>query len=560
MFDLRRNLARLAFSTVLAAGVLLPAQADAAHGIGDADRSLMAVYYSEQSQLQRLATEFDIWAVDREAGFATAYLRPEQLETLRNEGFRMETMAESLTEAAAPLDDRFYHYDDFVTNGRDRYLVNIYNIIDNVAPELSEVIDLGSAWEGLNGEHERRISVVRITNEDPQFGPIEDKPAFFLFANIHAREVATPELALRYIKTLLIGHRGQGGYGVDADTTWLVDHHVAYVLVMQNPDGHAVNEVDANAFRRKNVNDGDGCGFSSALGVDLNRNHSFLWGCCDGSSGDPCSETFRGSSPASEPETQAFQNFFDTVMIDQNGPNGDNEIPDAAPQDTTGVFITLHSFGDLILWPWNFFGMGANPNADGLTRIGRKLAFYNDYSATDGDIGYDVDGASDDWVYGKYGIPSFTFEIGSGGGSCGGFFPDFGCIDGTSSRDFWVENGPAFRYAHKIADTPYITSQGPDAFALNVNGVELTATLEDRRISGETERNILGAEYFIGAPGPEGTGTPLSPADGSWGERNEIGEATVDIGGLPSGEHYVLVRGRTSAGWGPLQGVWIDVN
>jgi len=76
---------------------------------------------------------------------------------------------------------------------------------------------------------------LRITNEDPVYGAIEDKPAFFLFASIHAREVATPELAIRYIKYLTSGYNGQGGYGLDADATWLVNHNVVYVWVLHNP-------------------------------------------------------------------------------------------------------------------------------------------------------------------------------------------------------------------------------------------------------------------------------------------------------------------------------------
>ena len=72
------------------------------------------------------------------------------------------------------------------------------------------------------------------------------------------------------------------------------------------------------------------------FGVDLNRNHSFKWGCCGGSSSDPCGITYRGPQAASEPETQAFQTHFASVLRDQNGPNGDDELPPAAPITTTG--------------------------------------------------------------------------------------------------------------------------------------------------------------------------------------------------------------------------------
>jgi len=551
----------LTYRRILAIVVLsvLPLVAVAHAAEAPADRSVLRVYFDDARQLARLGAELDVWSVDRAGGFAIVSLKAPEIADLEAEGFRMEPAPESISLAGAPLDSRFYYYDDFEPNGRDRYLTAIYDIVDNVAPELSEVIDIGPAWESTDGGYDRRLFVVRVTNEDPAFGPIDEKPPFFLFANMHAREVATPEVAVRYVKYLLVGHRGQGGYGVDADSTWLVDHHVAYVLVMTNPDGHVVNEADTGAFRRKNTNDTNGCGFGPDVGVDLNRNHSFLWGCCGGSSGQACSSTYRGPSPASEPETQAFQNYFASVMDDQNGPNGDNEIPPAAPDDTEGLFISLHSYGDIILWPWNFPGFGDAPNADGLETIGRKLAHFNGYSATNGDIGYPVDGASDDWVYGKFGIAAFTFEVGASFGSCGGFFPDFGCIDGTASRDFWRENGRAFQYAHKVAGEPYLISRGPDALGVSVSGLDLTATFEDRRISGEPERDILDAEFFVDTPGAAGTGTPLNPSDGAWGERVEAGEAVIDTSGLASGLHYVMVRGRTSEGWGPFTAAWFDV-
>jgi carboxypeptidase T len=45
-------------------------------------------------------------------------------------------------------------------------------------------------------------------------------------------------------------------------------------------------------------------------GVDLNRNYGYQWGYDDiGSSPDSNSDTYRGSGPFSEPETQAIRDF-----------------------------------------------------------------------------------------------------------------------------------------------------------------------------------------------------------------------------------------------------------
>lgn len=527
-------------------------------------RTLTAVYYDGPEQLNYLGSRFDVWHVERTLGYAAISLRPEQAEQLARAGFRMAALPEELGLSAAKLDERYFYYDEFVTNGRSRYLADVLPQVAADYPQLTELFDLGDGWETANGGHPRDILAMRITNEDPAYGPIDEKPAFFLYANTHAREVATPELALRYIALLLKGFRGAGGYGIDADTSWLVDHHVAYVLVMHNPDGHAVNEENTSAGRRKNLNDTDGCGFQAFVGVDLNRNHSFLWGCCGGSSGDPCNDVYRGSGPASEPEVQAFQGFFASVMEDQNGPNGDNEIPPAAPNDTSGLFISLHSYSDLVLWPWQFYDFGPAPNAAALEAMGKKFAFFNGYDPI-GDIGYEVDGATDDWVYGKFGIPGFTFEVGSAGfGGCSGFFPDYGCIDGSAGRSFWDENRPAFVYAHKIAGAPYTAVYGPDAAVPVVSGggseLDLNATIADRRVNGEPEHQLIAAEYFVDQPGEPGSGQPMAPSDGAWDETQEEVEAILDTSGLEPGLHYVLVRGQTAPGaWGPLTAAWFEV-
>ncbi len=528
---------------------------------------VVRLYYGDQDHLNQVAGDLDIWEVHREEKYAIAMVVPAEYQWLESLGYRIEIDAEKteLLGVQAILDPRFHYFDSYFTNPNGLYVANLLQSVQMVHPELTELIDIGNAWIGDDGGYNRDIWVLRITSEDPAYGPIEDKPVFFLFATIHAREVANAELVIRYIKYLLDGFEGEGGYGVDPDATWLVNHNVAYILVMQNPDGHWVNEQNTSAYRRKNMNDNE-CAYGE-YGIDLNRNHSFKWGCCGGSSGNPCSETYRGTERASEPETQAFQDFFATVVLDQNGDNGDDELPLAAPDDATGLFLSLHSYQDEVLWPYGFAEGGAPNNAQ-LRTIGRKLAYYNGMYPSG--FLYTVDGSTDDWTYGKFGIASFTFEVGPTYGSCGGFFPAFGCIDGIDGmpRDFWAENGPAFLFAHKIARTPYMTAYGPDTQGVAVNPAEVpqgtpaevTANIADHRYGGDPLQTIASAEYFVDAPGPDGTGEPMSATDGSWGGLSEAVEATVDTSALEPGQHYVLVHGQNSNGdWGPFTAAFVDV-
>ena len=563
-------LAVLPIALVLSSVVLPWAPASTSYGAASGP-IVVRLYVEDREHLNAVAGELDIWETHPDDGYVVAAVTPSQYRWLEREGYFLEVDAgrTAMLGVQPSLDPRFYYFDDHYPNANGRYIVDFLTDTNASYPHLTELMDIGDSWlTDKPGKHTRDIWVLRVTNENPAFGPIGDKPTFFLMASLHPREVAVPELAIRYIKLLTGGYGGDGGYGMDPDVTWLVNHNVAYVLVMQNPDGYAVNEQDASASRRKNMDWDDGCDSPDSWGVDLNRNHGFLWGCCLGSSSDSCSYNYRGPSRASEPETQAFQSFFATVMADQNGPNGDDEVPPAAAGDATGIFISLHSYGDLVLWPWGFSDYGMSANYDQLQTIGRKFAYYSGYDPS-GAIWYAVDGAADDWTYGTFGVASYTFEIGPGSGPCGGFLTLYDCLDGYAGRNFWAENKPALLYAHKIASTPYITAYGPDVanvttrpgWTIPGTAVTLTATIADHRYGDDPLQTLAGAEYFLDARGPDGTGFPMLPSDGNWSGTSEDVEAVVDTTGLPLGKHYLLVHGRNDSGyWGPFTSLFLTIS
>ena len=75
--------------------------------------------------------------------------------------------------------------------------------------------------------------------------------------------------------------------------------------------------------------------------------------------------------PASEPETQAIQKYVFSIFPDQRGPND----TDAASDDATGVYIDLHSFGNLIIHPWAWTSDPA-PNQKQKETLGRKFGYF----------------------------------------------------------------------------------------------------------------------------------------------------------------------------------------
>lgn len=543
------------------------------------DTVVVRLYYGTRDRLNAVAGELDIWEVHHDQGYAVVAVTPAEYAWLQGLGYPMtiDTAKTALLYPEAPLDPRYYYYDDYYSNSYGRYWVTFLQDVNTNYPDITELIDIGDAWGGLHGLHARDIWVLRVSNEDPAYGPIADKPPFMIAPQAHAREVTTPEMAIRYIKYLTSGYKGLGGYGIDPDVTWMVDWHAIYILIGMNPDGHWKNEQDIANNWRKNIDNDDGCP-TGRYGTDLNRNFAFKWGCCNGSSGNCSSDTYRGPSRASEPEVAALQAYFGTVFQDWNGDNGDDEIPSAAPDTTIGIWLSIHTYSDLVLWPWGFQPADA-PNGDQLQKIGRKLAYYLElnganYTPQQSYDLYVTDGSSDDWTYGKYGIPSYTFEMGPQYGGCSGFFPSFDCQEGENgaARNFWAEFRPTAIYMTKIARMPYREGYGPDASDLVVTPasvprgtpISLSALIQDHRSNGDSPTNIAGAEYFIDNPGlngnSDGSGTPMSAQDGAWGGSSETAIATIDTSGLSAGRHYVLVHGYgTNNYWGPLTAVFFTV-
>jgi carboxypeptidase T len=159
-------------------------------------------YFSDQDQLNQVAGELDIWEAHPDEKYAVALVTPAEYQWLESLGYRVEIDSEKteLLGIEAPLDARFHYYDSYYANPNGLYVVNFLQSMAAVYPDLTELIDAGDAWLGaVGGEYLRNMWVLRITNEDSAYGPIEEKPVFFLLANIHAREVATPELAIRYM-------------------------------------------------------------------------------------------------------------------------------------------------------------------------------------------------------------------------------------------------------------------------------------------------------------------------------------------------------------------------
>jgi carboxypeptidase T len=420
-------------------------------------------------------------------------------------------------------------------------------------PKLASWTPVGESWEKTQGTGGYDMAVLKLTNKNTTGPNGEAKPKLFVDSAIHAREYVTAPLMLAFATQLLTG------YGKNANATWILDHHEIHLLLHTNPDGR--KKAESGLLWRKNTNK-NYCGANSNnRGADLNRNFSYSWDLTHGggSSGNQCDETYRGPSAASEPEIQTVESYVRSLWADRRGPNQN----DPAPADTSGVHLDMHSYGQLVLWPWGFTNQLA-PNSTALQTLGRKFAYFNGHLPQQSIGLYQTDGTSDSISYGELGVAAFTFEMGTS------FFQS--CT--TYESSIKPGNLNALWYAAKVVRTPYLTPAGPDVTTvkLSVNGVPagtpvtLTATVDDTHYSTrngtEPSQNIAAAEAYVDvAPWTPGA-TPLALAakDGAYNAKTEKATTTLSTTGLSKGKHLVFVRGRDAAGnWGPVNATFLKI-
>src|SRR5690606_20571736 len=249
----------------------------------------------------------------------------------------------------------------------------------------------------------------------------------------HAREHLTVEMAI-YLMNLFTDN-----YGTDSRITNIVNTREIWIVPTVNPDGSEY-DIATGSYRswRKNRQPNSG---SSYVGTDLNRNWGYNWGCCGGSSGSPSSETYRGPSAFSAPETAALRDFVNSRVV-----NGVQQIK---------ANIDFHTYSELVLWP---FGYTYNNTAPGMTAdqyntfatLGQRMAATNGYTPQQSSDLYITDGSSIDWMWAVHGIFAYTFEMYPRSASGGGFYPGDEIIARETSR-----NKEAVLLLSEYADCPY---------------------------------------------------------------------------------------------------------
>ncbi len=552
----QHNVAARARDVLLnAAGVAVSPLEDPCEQDQSTDDVVARINYTDAYALNTLFERVDVWHVRPQQQSADALVSPEQQEWLAREGYPFSQEPDLTaalpdpcalqTQAAAGRIPGYACYRTVEATHTD------LAALAEQHPNLAELIDIGNSWYktrswGLAGSD---IQALVLTNS--QVTDIE-KGELVVTAAQHPRELATTEIATLYAEKLL------AGYGADPDLTWLLDYNRIHIIPLVNPDGRTW--VEKGHLWRKNTNASNGCDFPKH-GVDLNRNGSFLWNHCNGcSSGDVCSNFYRGDEAASEPETRAIEDYLRDVFADQRG----ESYNDPAPEDTNGVFISLHSYGRLLFYPWEHTSYPA-PNHDELRRLGRKLGYFPDYKVCNPELCmYRFDGSATDFAYGVLGVAAFTYELGTA------FFqqcPYFESHIADQILDSLV-------YAAKTARRPYQLPAGPDVTGASADPprllpgkeVTLTATADDTRSAGsgsdtEPAQPISAARFSVGAPSWIATTfETLQPLDGEYDSTVESLTGSLDTTGLQPGTHTIFLEAQDAYGnWGPATAVSIEV-
>ena len=349
------------------------------------NHSMVRVYPRSWKQIEEIHALGALLMSDAEGIGPVDYLvSPDAMRSLAAMDLRWEVLVENVQKGIDAERERLSRLGPIDPRGRGWFddFKSLDQIIDKLEawavdyPDLVELIDIGDSIEN------RDIWAMRLT------GPGEDKPAVLFNATQHAREWIAPMVAMYAIDHLLTQ------YGVDPEITDLVDDVEIFLIPVVNPDGYAYSWTSGNRYWRKNRRDNEG---SPCYGVDPNRNWERGWG-GSGSSGDPCSETYRGTGPFSEPCTQAMEAFY-------------------IAHPNLAASIDFHSHGEYILYPWAY---QSGPCGDDSMHhiVGSEMqsliAAVHGWNYTLGSIYddlYPAAGGSVDWSWGEQGVLSYTIEL-----------------------------------------------------------------------------------------------------------------------------------------------------
>lgn len=367
---------------------------------------------------------------------------------------RVDRQAEALAESTA--------LPSSLPSGRESYRVyedytSEMKALAESRPQLVRPLVLGTTFEG------RPIEGIEIAADVTRTD--DGRPVYMNLGLHHAREWPSGEFPIEFAHDLVTG------FGENARITELLERVRVVIVPVVNVDGFLVSRTfgatpldgnliatlplsltDAAAYKRKNCRppapalETIPCvARPVAMGVDLNRNYGAYWGGV-GSSTDPSSQSYRGTGPYSESESEAIHQLSSSVQPTMVVSNhtftadgtwlrqpgfrvfGDTTPDEAAMKELGDAMAAATGWRSQLAWAigqitgatedWNYFAQGAY----GYTPEAKGPNFHADYSTMV------VDEYLGTGAHAGLGVREAFLRAGERAGNP----PDHGVIEGTA--------------------------------------------------------------------------------------------------------------------------------
>ena len=375
--------------------------------------SLLKVFVNNDQDMKKINDKglFLDHAESHNGEFLETWLSASEIEMLKRSGVRYETLVEDFQTyyneqhkmTPAEMEDAIQKSADefsvshsiFGTMGGYLTYAEVVNKLDSMRIQypnlISEKFSIGNSLEN------RAMWTVRVSNSP---NTTTGRPEVWFHSLIHAREPMSMEQNIYFIYWLL------ENYNIDPIATYILENRELYFTPVFNPDGYEYNRSinpNGGGMWRKNRKLNTG----GSYGIDLNRNYGIyaFWNSTNnGSSTDPTSDTYRGTSPFSEPETQNAMNFVNS-------------------RNFKGV-LSYHTYGNYLIRPWGYVD-APSPDEKIYQGLSQDMVLNNHFTLgrSNQTVNYGVRGVTDDWYYNDSGHSkafAMTPEVGT---STDGFWP-----------------------------------------------------------------------------------------------------------------------------------------
>uniref|UniRef100_A0A673HL24 Carboxypeptidase A1 n=1 Tax=Sinocyclocheilus rhinocerous TaxID=307959 RepID=A0A673HL24_9TELE len=250
-----------------------------------------------------------------------------------------------------------------------RNFLDINSFMDMLVAENSNLVSkivIGQSYEN------RPLNVLK-------FSTGANRPGMWIDTGIHSREWVTQASGIWFAKKIVTD------YGRDPVLTDILNNYDIFLEIVTRP-------LDRMWRKTRKPNSGSSC-----VGVDPNRNWDAGFGGA-GSSGNPCTQTYRGPSAHSEREVKAIVDF-----VKSHG--------------KLKAFVSIHSYSQMLLYPYGYTSTPAKDKAElhelARTAVSALQSLYNTrytYGSIITTI-YQASGGTIDWTYNQGVKYSYTFEL-----------------------------------------------------------------------------------------------------------------------------------------------------